>query len=175
MLGNWNMRCQCADAFAVVHFYSPELAPSLQAHFIEDKTGTMRKMWQERNLDRKTHLIWCGQIAPRCESSETDRSMINYPPSASCGSFGSGLHKRDWSEMRVDLRVRTGDQASFRISTWDIIVSDSSRTRVWKFRSVKSTNLDRWRPEPGQDEDIRCKRRSSDLTSTEWDSDTYRS
>jgi hypothetical protein len=36
--------------------------------------------------------------------------------SASCGSEGSGEQRRDWSEMRVDLRVRTGDQASFRMS-----------------------------------------------------------
>jgi len=28
-------------------------------------------------------------------------------PSASCGSLGSGEHSSDWSEMRVDFRVRT--------------------------------------------------------------------
>lgn len=37
-------------------------------------------------------------------------------PSASWGSFGAGSQRRDCSEMSVDLSVRTGDQASLRIS-----------------------------------------------------------
>ena len=34
----------------------------------------------------------------------------------SCGSFGSGLQRRDGNEMRVDFRVRIGDQAFLRMS-----------------------------------------------------------
>ena len=36
--------------------------------------------------------------------------------SASCGSFGSGVLRRDWSERRADLMVRTGDQAEDKVS-----------------------------------------------------------
>jgi len=36
--------------------------------------------------------------------------------SASCGSFGSGVLRRDCRERRADLMVRTGDQAEPRVS-----------------------------------------------------------
>ena len=36
--------------------------------------------------------------------------------SASCGSLGSGVLRRDWRERRADLIVRTGDQAVPRVS-----------------------------------------------------------
>merc|ERR1712005_27452 len=36
--------------------------------------------------------------------------------SASCGSFGSGVLRRDWSEMRADLMVRTGDHCDDSVS-----------------------------------------------------------
>ena len=36
--------------------------------------------------------------------------------SASCGSLGSGVLRRDWRERRADLMVRTGDQAVPRVS-----------------------------------------------------------
>ena len=36
--------------------------------------------------------------------------------SASCGSFGSGVERRDWSEIRADLIVRTGDHCDDNVS-----------------------------------------------------------
>jgi hypothetical protein len=36
--------------------------------------------------------------------------------SASCGSLGSGVLRRDWRERSADLMVRTGDQAEARVS-----------------------------------------------------------
>ena len=44
-------------------------------------------------------------------------SFINIlATSASCGSLGSGVLRRDWRERRADLIVRTGDQAEPRVS-----------------------------------------------------------
>lgn len=36
--------------------------------------------------------------------------------SASWGSFGSGVQRRDWRERRTDLMVKTGDQAVLKVS-----------------------------------------------------------
>lgn len=36
--------------------------------------------------------------------------------SASCGSLGSGVLRRDWRERSAALMVRTGDQADPRVS-----------------------------------------------------------
>jgi hypothetical protein len=52
-------------------------------------------------------------------------------PSASWGSFGAGSQRRDWSDMSVDLSVRTGDQASFRMSR-QIAPYTSASTLIWK-------------------------------------------
>lgn len=42
---------------------------------------------------------------------------INIPAtSASCGSFGSGVLRRDWRDSRADLMVRTGDHAADKVS-----------------------------------------------------------
>ncbi len=49
--------------------------------------------------------------------------------SACCGSLGSGEHSRLCSEIRVDFRVRTGDQASLRISRQ--IAPDAEDTFGW--------------------------------------------
>lgn len=36
--------------------------------------------------------------------------------SASCGSFGSGVERSDWREIRADLMVRTGDHCDESVS-----------------------------------------------------------
>jgi hypothetical protein len=51
-------------------------------------------------------------------------------PSASWGSFGAGSQRRDWRDMSVDLSVRTGDQASFRMSR-QIAPCTSASTFAW--------------------------------------------
>ena len=51
-------------------------------------------------------------------------------PSASWGSFGAGSQRSDWSDMSVDLSVRTGDQASFRMSR-QIAPCASAFTFIW--------------------------------------------
>lgn len=53
-------------------------------------------------------------LATRSNSFGLRMSML--ATSASCGSFGSGVLRRDWSEIRADLMVRTGDQAVERVS-----------------------------------------------------------
>lgn len=43
--------------------------------------------------------------------------LINMPAtSASWGSFGSGVLRRDWREMRADLIVSTGDHCEDSVS-----------------------------------------------------------
>ena len=49
---------------------------------------------------------------------------------ASYGSLGSGGHRRDWAEIRADLGVGTGDQASLRMSE-HTVAPEAEETCGW--------------------------------------------
>jgi hypothetical protein len=63
-----------------------------------------------------------GALAYRTAHSRATRSnsfgfFISIPAtSASCGSLGSGVLRRDCRESKADLMVRTGDHADERVS-----------------------------------------------------------
>ena len=72
--------------------------------------------------------MFCDQFvvfgAPACLIAHSRATRWNWSgffmsilaTSASCGSFGSGVLRRDCRERSADLIVRTGDQAEPRVS-----------------------------------------------------------
>jgi len=65
--------------------------------------------------------------------------------SASWGSFGSGVERRDCREMRADLMVRTGDHWEERVSRQIAPYMHTPKTSAIPFHSkLRSTDYGRW-------------------------------